>query len=145
MPADKKVRTYDPKKVIVTFGPLIMTGYAEGTFITISRNGDLFESVRGSDGGVDRVNKNAGDFTVTLTLKQTSLSNDGLSLAVETDLRTNAGVLPLVVKDLRGTSLFVAGQAWIAKDPDDENSDSLSSREWRFSTGVATKFTGGNF
>lgn len=144
MPADPIVRTYDPKQVVVTFGPVIVTGYASGTFIQIARNGDLFEKVRGADGGVDRVNKNAGDFSVTLTLKQTSITNDALSGVLEQDRLTNTGKFPLLIKDLNGLSLFTAPQSWIGKDPDDEFSDSMSNRQWRFDTGISVKVSGGN-
>lgn len=144
MAQDTKVRTYDPKQVLVTFGPVILSGYAAGTFINIARNGDVFEKVRGADGSVDRVNKNANDFSVTLTLKQTSPANTELSALLAADILGNAGVLPLIVKDLGGATLFTAPQAWIAKDPDDGFSDTLESREWRFDTGIAAKLTGGN-
>lgn len=144
MAADTAVRTYDPKKIVIIFGATIVTGYAEGTFVSIARNGDLFEKVRGADGGVDRVNKNANDFSVTLTLKQTSPTNLALSLLATADQAANAGVLPMVIKDLGGATLFVAAQAWIAKDPDDEESDGMSTREWKFDTGIAAKLSGGN-
>jgi len=60
------------------------------------------------------------------------------------DMVTNAGKYPLTVKDLNGTELFFAAQAWIAKDPDDDYGDALTTRAWRFDTGIASKFTGGN-
>jgi len=144
MAADANVRTYDPKKVVVTWGAIIFSGFADGTFVQVARNGDVFEKRRGSDGSVDRINKNADDYSVTLTLMQTSITNDLLSSAMIADQLSNLGVFPLVVKDLRGTTLFFAAQAWIAKDPDDEHTDSLGNREWKIDTGIATKFTGGN-
>ena len=141
---DPIVRTYDPKFIVITFGAIIFTGFAEGTFVQVVRNGDKFEKSKGADGSIDRVNKNAFDFRVTATLKQTSLTNDLLSVVSESDALTNLGMLPLTIKDLKGTTLFFAPQAWVAKDPEDEYSDSLSPRTWEFDTGVATKFTGGN-
>ncbi len=144
MSFDPEVRSYDPKEIIMTWGVDIVTGFAEGTFVTIARNGDLFEKSRGADGTVDRVNKNAQDFSVTITIKQTSISNDVFSAQMEADLLLNTGMLPLTVKDLNGTTLFFAAQAWVAKDPDDAYSDSLENREWRLDTGPAAKFTGGS-
>ena len=141
---DPIMRTYDPKLIVITFGAIIFTGFAEGTFVQVVRNGDKFEKSKGADGSIDRINKNAFDFRVTATLKQTSLTNDLLSAVALTDAVSNLGVLPLAIKDLKGSTLFFAPQAWIAKDPEDEYSDSLGSRAWEFDTGVATKFTGGN-
>jgi len=142
--ADANVRTYDPKRVIATFGAVILNGFAEGTFISIAGNGDKFEKVRGADGGIDRVNKNANDYSITFTLKQTSLANASLSAVLTADQTSNTGKFPLTIKDLNGTTLFFAALAWIAKDPDDEFSDSMSNREWRIDTGIAEKLTGGN-
>lgn len=144
MSADPFVRTYDPKLIIAVFGPVIFTGYAEGTFLAIAGNGDKFEKSRGADGTVDRINKNSFDYSVTFTVKQTSLTNDALSAVLTADVLSNAGKFPLTIKDLNGTELFFAAQAWIAKDPDDSYSDSLETREWRIDTGIASKFTGGN-
>ena len=144
MSADTLVRTFDPKQVIVTFGAHIVSGYAEGTFISIERNGDGFEKSRGADGSIDRINKNAFDYSVTLTIKQTALSNGVLSALFSADQLSNNGVLPLSVKDLSGNSVFVAPQAWIMNDPSDEYGDTLASREWKFDTGIASKFSGGN-
>lgn len=141
---DPTVRSFDPKQVVVSFGAHTFVGYAEGTFIKVARNGNAFEKSRGADGTVDRINKNALDFTVSLTLKQTSPSNAKLSELLLLDQTTNSSVLPLVVKDLGGATLFTAAQAWIAKDPDMELGDSLASREWTFETGPAANLVGGN-
>lgn len=144
MAADPIVRTYDPKLIIVTFGTIPVTAFAEGTFVTITRNGAIFEKSRGADGTVDRINKNAGDFSVELTIKQTSLTNDLFSAVAIADQISNTGKAPLTVKDLNGATLFFAAQAWVATDPNDEYSDSLGSRTWMLDTGIAEKFTGGN-
>ena len=144
MPTDPIVRSYDPKLIIVTFGPIIFSGYAEGTFLTITRSGDVFEKSKGADGSIDRVNKNANDFSVACTIKQTSPVNDLLSAVLTGDILANTGKLPFTVKDLNGTTLFFAGQAWIGKDPDPEFSDALTGREWRIDTGIAELFQGGN-
>ncbi len=144
MATNPAVGTFDPKKVIVTFGEVIMSGMAEGTFVNITRSGDGFEKRKGSDGSVDRINKNAFDCSVEVTLMQTSPINDLLSLIYIQDQASNTGVKPLTVKDLSGTTLFFAPLAWIRVDPADEMGDSLGNRTWAFDTGIATKFTGGN-
>lgn len=141
---DLTVRSYSPSQIVATFGTVVVTGYAEGTFIKIARNGAAFEKHRGSDGSIDRINKNAFDYTVTLTLKQTSPLNAIFAGLLLADQISNAGILPLTIKDLGGATLFTAAQAWIAKDPDQEFSDSLTNREWTFETGVAANLIGGN-
>ncbi len=143
MSQDSIARTYDPKKVIVTFGGVTFFGYADGAFIHITQNGDSFEKVKGADGSVDRVNKNARDYSIKITLKKTSPTNDALSLIAISDKINNDGKMPLGIVDLNGTSLFFAPECWIKKMPDAEESSNMPHREWDFDTGIADNFIGG--
>lgn len=144
MALDPNVRTFVSGSVEVNFGDVIFTGFAEGSYITIERSAQAFEKKRGADGSVDRINKNVFDFTVTIKLKQTSITNDDLSTIFNSDLLNNDGIKSMTVKDLNGTSYFFATAAWIQTDPNDEYADDLGEREWKFDTGPAKKFTGGN-
>jgi hypothetical protein len=144
MARDDTVRTYDPKLITIIFGPIIVSGYVDGTFVSVDRAGDSFEKDVGADGTVDRTNKNRDDFTVTLTLKQTSLTNDLLSATHNADKLSNAGKFPLTIKDLNGTTTLFAAQAWVAKDPTVEEGNTSSNREWRLETGPGTLLVGGN-
>jgi hypothetical protein len=141
---DTNVRTYDPKKVIFTFGAVMVTGYMEGTFINVAQNGDSFETAQGADGGVDRINKNSNVHIITVTLKRTSLTNDAFSAIHNSDKLNNDGIRPATVKDMNGTSLFFARQGWIAIPPSGEEADTMPSREWVIHTGAADNFVGGN-
>lgn len=153
--ADTTVRTYDPKEVLLTLGTTTFSGFAEGSFIKIDRSGDIFTTVKGADGGVDRVNNNNSVFTIEVTLKQTSPTNEVLAAIAIADTNLNAGVFPMVCKDLRSSRsylptdflgdkiVFFASQAWISKDPESEYSDAMSNRVWTFScTGL--KLDSGN-
>lgn len=138
------VATFDPAKVVFAAGLKTLSGFAPGTFITIKRNGNGFEKKRGSDGDVERINKNANDFEVEVKFLQTSSANDILSALYATDTSTNAGVIALTIKDGLGTTVFSAPQAWISKDPDVEFADDTQARTWTFQTGKAALFVGGN-
>lgn len=41
------VRTYDPKQVIITVGGIPMSGFADGTFLTVDRDDDQWAKVTG--------------------------------------------------------------------------------------------------
>ena len=43
-------KTYDPGQVIITFGPIILEGYADGTFVSIEQNEQSFALTVGSSG-----------------------------------------------------------------------------------------------
>lgn len=121
---------YDPSQVVVTWGPNLISGFAEGTFIAATRDEDGFFKKIGADGEVGRArNKNRGG-SVTLTLLQTSLSNDTLSASQVADELTGLGTFPLLVKDLLGNTLLTAPNAWVKKRADAEFGKEISDREW---------------
>ena len=138
------VKTFDPKMIVITFGSIPISGYAEGTFVSVNRSGDAFAKRKGAGGDVERINKNQGDFEVTVTLLQTTPTNKELSAVLAADQVTNAGVFPLTIKDLLGETLFFAPQSWIRKDPEWEDGDDLNSRAWTFDTGIGSNLIGGN-
>ena len=138
------VKTYDPKMIVITFGVIPISGYAEGTFVRVNRSGDAFSKSKGAGGDVERINRSQGDCGVSRTLQQTAGTNAELSAALAADMATNAGVFPLTIKDLLGQTLFYAPQAWIRKDPEWEDGDELNAREWTFDTGIGSNFLGGN-
>lgn len=140
-----EVRTYDPKKVVITIGSHTVTGYAEGTFISVEPEGDGTTAQAGADGEVARALSNNPLSTVTLTLQQTSPSNDFLSELFRRDRASGGGgVLPLQVRDLRGTSLLAASQAWVTNWPTYERGAELNDSEWALMAVMTDINIGGN-
>lgn len=129
------VKTYDPKKVMVVFGAIVLTGFAEGTFVTVETAGDGVTAIVGCDQEIvrslppDNILKN-----IAVNLLQTSDSNDLLSLAHDLDLKTGKGVVPMAIRDLSGRSIMVSDQAWIVKKPNMTRGKTASDGtcEWRF-------------
>ena len=144
MAVDTSVKTYDPKLVVLTFMGIIISGYADGTFINAKASGPAFKHKKGADGSVDRVNTNTWDLDIDVTLKQTANSNGDLSTIFLADKLSNAGKGELKIKDLNGTSLIFAPQAWITDGPDGAFSDDLTNRVWKLHTGPAEVFIGTN-
>ena len=121
------VKTYDPKQVTVIVGPVIVTGFAESTFINIETNGDGITAVVGCDQEIVRtISPGSILRTITLTLLQSSDSNDELSLLANMDNQSGAGIVPLAIKDLSGRTLLMADQAWVAKKPNVVRSNNAS-------------------
>lgn len=139
-----EVKTYDPKLVTITFGGIIFFDFPDGDFVEFSSD-DAFESIRGADGSEERVNKNVFSGDLTLTLKQTSRTNDDLTQVLNADKLLNNGIRPLQIKDLRGTTLLFSPRAWIMKTPDFSLGDSLNTRGWTFRLTNLEPVLGGNF
>jgi len=135
--------TYDPKKVLINFGTIEITGYADGTFVEIEPEGDSFERVTGSAGDVVFVNKQMWVYNVTITLLQTSHTNAELTLWHNADKLSNNGLTSLQIKDLRGNSLFT-GNARIGTEPTVTWSRDIENREWTFITESSLNNVGGS-
>ena len=130
------VTTYDPKKVVVSFGGVPLSGYAEGTFISIAANdGDGFKKHVGADGEVNRAKSNDNTHEVTITLLQSSQYNDYLSEVRNKDKQDGNNILPLEISESNGDSLHSWPQAWVHGDPSWEYANDSGERTWVISTG----------
>lgn len=138
------VRTYDPKQVIVTIGGVPMSGFSDGTFLEVVRNEPTWNMVVGADGLVTRGKTNNFSGTLTLTLKQSSPSNDVLSAFLAVDEATNAGVIPVLIKDLSGNSVYFSARAWINQYANSTFGKDISDRQWTLSLDEADIFVGSN-
>lgn len=136
---------YDPKAIVFTFLGQSLSGYADGTFVKVERNEDAMKLVVGADGESTRTRSRNKSGKITLTLRQESVSNDVLSAARQLDERgLPGGRGPCSVKDLRGTTLAHADDAWIVKSPPIERGKDAGSSEWVFETGSVDLFAGSN-
>lgn len=136
-------KTYDPLQVSVILGSHIVTGFADGTFVSIERNNQTFELVSGASGETARAKSNDRSGTVTITLMQTSESNSVLSGFAAADELSNSGKFPIIVKDNNGDSLYEATEAWVQQPASVEFSKEISEREWVLETGELIMVTGG--
>jgi len=125
---------YDPKEVLITFGEILLEGYADDTFVRIDPNADNAQLFMGVDGQGTRGIINDKSATISFILAASSKSNPLLSALAKLDRATGAGVRPLLVKDKSGTSLFVAPTAWIQREPTREYGAMPGTREWTIVT-----------
>jgi hypothetical protein len=138
------VLTYDPKQVTVIVGGKIMSGFADGTFVKISRNEQAFNLKVGVDGEGTRAKSNNKSGKVEITLMNSSSSNDDLSGFAAADELSNTGVVPMLVKDASGSTICTAGTSWVQKYPDTEFTKEASTRTWVMETDLLQMFVGGN-
>jgi len=121
-----------------------MSGFSDGTFLEIDRNEPTWNMVVGADGLVTRGKTNNFSGTLTLTLKQSSPSNDVLSGFMAIDEATNEGVFPILVKDLSGNSIYFSARAWITQYANSTFGKDISDRQWVMSLDEADIFVGSN-
>ena len=138
------VRTYDPASVVCSIAGIVMSGYTEGTFIEVVRDEPTWSKIIGADGLVTRGKTNNFSGTLTLTLKQSSPSNDVLSGLLAIDEATNVGVFPVLIKDLSGNSTYFGARCWINQYPSSTFGKDISDRVWSLSMDEADMFVGSN-
>jgi hypothetical protein len=138
-------RTYSAKEVIATVNGVIISGFADGDSIVVEFNDDAWRDAAGNDGEVARSKVNDPRGTITLTLLQTSISNDFLNGLATVDQLTGLAQLSVQIRDLRGTSLAFSNDAWILRTPTKTYGRDVGNTEWPIRCGNLQSSIGGNF
>lgn len=137
--------TYSPKDVTITLAGIhSVIGYADGTFVSIKKDIKPFAKVRAMDGEIARQYFDDAGYKVTLTLMQSSPTNNILSMLYNIDTVTHMGKVPLFIKDGRGQTYFLAGTAWIEEIPEVTFGAELDTRTWVFGCSDVVMTIGGN-
>jgi len=137
---------YDPAKLIQVLAGIPITGYADGTFVTVVRNEDSFTLRVGATGEACRARSNNKSARITFTLLQSSATNDLLSGLSNLDEMSPGGdgIGPYSLNDLFGSTKLIAEKAWIVKPADVTYSQDVETREWTIETDSLTGNVGGN-
>lgn len=163
------VATYSPSDVSVVYGMKHLNGFMDGSFISIKRETALFSHQRAMDGTLALAMQKYSTYTVTLTLAQTSDSNQflhslqklmlksltkldstspfsGLSSlsGIKTTVSNVISKLPFIIRDGSGNSVFFARDVWLDTEPDVTYSAGMESRVWTIKCLNATNSIAGN-
>lgn len=139
-----QTKTYDPKQIIVIYGGFQLSGFQDGTFLNVDMNEDAFSLTVGADGEPVRSKSNNNSALMTLTLQQSSASNDVLSGFYNADRLSNSGQQPILIKDGSGTTLYSSDAAWVKKAAASEFGNEAGGREWQLESGDMQVFIGGH-
>jgi hypothetical protein len=138
------MKTYDPKLNTLIVGGFPITGFADGSFIRVRRNNDMWSLTVGADGEGTRTKSNDKSGQIEIELSQSSLSNQFLSNLALADELENAGVVPVLMKDGSGASIHAAEQMYVKKVPDAEYGKEATTRVWILETDNLQSYIGGN-
>jgi len=119
---------YDPDQVVIQVGPIIVSGYADGTFVSIERDdNEINKGHAGAGGEVSRTKNNNRMGTITFTLKQTSPSHRSLMLLKESDIN-----FPMsVVNNSDRKFSALSAESWFKTEPPREFGDEESMVEYQ--------------
>ena len=137
--------TYNPSSVALIIAGVIVEGYADGTFIKVKRNKDLYSQKVGAYGDVVKVRSADKSGTLSVTLLATSNTNDFLSALLLADEAASNGTteVPLMLKDNNGNTI-IAGNGHIKGWPEVDISVDVPNREWTLNMSCLQIFIGGN-
>lgn len=125
------LRTYSPERVKLLIALVHeVTGYNEGTSISISKEEQSFKKSKGSQGSIGRFHIPDRTYKLEITLSQTSPSNAVLNAFYSLDDATRMATFPIFLKDSSGQSLFTSPTCWVESLPEATYSDSNEDRVW---------------
>ena len=163
------VSTYSPSDVSVIYGLKHISGFMEGSFVSIKRETPIFNHVRSMDGHCAISVQKYSTYTITLTLAQTSSSNQflhslqktmmksltkldstspfsGLSSlsGIKTTVSNVISKLPFIIKDGSGNSVFFGTDVWLSEEPEVVYSAGMEGRTWTIKCLNASSSIAGN-
>lgn len=150
MAVSEVLASYSPEDMTIVLANSqfshVITGYADGTFVSITRETPASTLYIGSDLSNARVVRANKASSITLSLHQASSSTDVLSqlLANDEETRDETWLFSVTIKDNIGRSLFYSPQAFIGNSPDATYSTSIENRDWMIQCVSLTNMQGGN-
>jgi hypothetical protein len=137
------ISTYDPALVFPSLAGIVLSGFADGTFIEAERSEDGFTLTVGASGEAARAQARNRSGRVTFTVLATSQVNDALSALAAQDELLSTGVGVFHMTEARGTTVLHAENAWIMKLPKIERNKEVATVEWVIECEDLEVFAGG--
>ena len=136
---------YCPESVqCLIAGFIPITGFVDGTFISVDKDEMPYSSVRMPDGTIARKYNNSQTYTITITLHNGAETNNLLTKMWQVDELTQIGKFSLLIKDQSGSDLLFSTESWIEGIPSLTKSNAIDSRVWVIKSAFATINVGGN-
>lgn len=150
MQASHILGSYSPESVTVVLSNNKFThtvsGFADGTFINITRTIPHATLYTGADASNVRVVRAVKNCEVTLTLHQSSESNDILSqlLIMDEDTRSGEDIFTMTIKDTSGRTVAQSDAVFIGTSPDVGFGVEVGERAWVLQAINMNIYEGGN-
>lgn len=139
-------KIFDPFKFNIVLGGVTMQGFSESTMCKFEFESESMSDVVGVDGEVSRSTNMDTRAKLTVSLMQTSSTNDLLSaMLVAGRIGLNGGdVAACRMEDLNGRLVIAGAEAWIMDRPKPTYGKTASEYEWVIRIANCDAFFGGN-
>ena len=122
------VAVYDPQNVVMAYGSLIITGYADGQMIEIAMQGDGVSASVGTQGEAVLIENHNFSAEITARLMATGLGQVVLS-ALHASKKARNVARPLTITSINTGETIASGLAKIKNFPDAAFGDDAPVRE----------------
>lgn len=139
-------KIFDPSQFVIVHGGVQMQGFSESTMAKFEFDSESMSDVVGVDGEVSRSKNMDRRAKLTVSLMQTSDTNDLLSALYNAQrLGSNgADVAATRVEDLNGRLVIAGAESWIMDTPKPSYGKTASEYEWVIRIANCEAFFGGN-
>lgn len=139
------MQTYVPSDVTLNVLGLDVEGYTDGTFISIQPEKQTYSFRRTFDGSTMAIRDKWQTYKLTITLHQTSPSNNWLHLLYTLFKEYNIPfVIPILMRDKSGSTTFFASDCWFEKEPVANFGSQVGDTAWEIRCNNGVMRLGGN-
>lgn len=125
-------RIYNPKDIVLTYDGMQVTGFADDSFITVSKNTDDYSHKVGVKGEVT-ISVDADDTgTVTISLDQRSPFINIFNRMIKEGKYTNNILRPLTMIDMGENGDDISSEAYITKRGDQDFGRTSGNVDYQF-------------
>jgi hypothetical protein len=122
--------TYAAKRVQCSYGPVGITGYAEGSFVKVTQTKETFAPSMGSDGEGCFVQDADLSGMMEFTLHHASPANAALMALANEQAAGTKGPQAAIIRDLNGSYLGEC-VGYLSKPADTERANTTSNMAWK--------------
>lgn len=150
--ATQRLATFAPNDVNVVITQRstgiahIVSGFTEDSIVNIERSAETFTLYTGADNTSTRIYNANKSASITVSLQQTSASNDIFSLLYANDAasRNSSGLFSIQISDASGRSQYFSDDAYIGVVPNSAFANTMQAREWMIQAHNLDTYIGGN-
>lgn len=125
----------------------VVGGHSADSVVSIEFPDETWTETESTDGVTTRTHRKTTTYRATVTLDQTSRSNDvfsGLARFDEQDLTGTQGIFTCTITDKSGRSYIYSSQSFIKRPQTQEFGSSTSTREWMIVLASSEAYIGGS-
>lgn len=135
---------FDPLSHVLTIAGIPVYGFSTGTMINAERNTDTFSLIQGARGDGTRVRSRDRSGKITFNIMAACSCNDLLSARMALDELLGTGYGALLIKDVAGSTIVQAANAWLVRPANLGIDTDPTPREWTIEAHVMKMHIGGS-